>query len=83
MDVLQESGGERVQLGVIKLSGGQRERLPDLVRMAQADWRDVLAYAEYPEAIKTGPLEMKKMSPQEAKELRQRDKRQYRKWLKG
>lgn len=72
-----------MQLAVIKLSGGQRERLPDLVRMAKADWRDVLACAEYPEAIKTGPLEAKKMSPEEAKALRQRDERQYRKWLKG
>jgi hypothetical protein len=83
IDVIKEGGSERVQLAIIKLSKGEREQLPGLVKMAKADWRDVLAYAEYPEAMKTGPIAMMKMSPDEAKAIRQRDKRQYQKWLKG
>jgi hypothetical protein len=77
-----ETGRERVQLAILKLSGGKRDLLPDLVRMAKTDWRDVLAYAEYPEEMKTG-LEMRELPPKEAKAIRQRDKRQYEKWLKG
>ena len=77
-----ETGRTRVQLAILKLSKGDRERLPNLVNMAKVDWRDVLAYAEYPEEMKTGPIEMRDMSEEEAKSLRQRDREQYAKWLK-
>jgi len=90
MDVLNEygtkrheTGRERVQLAILKLSQGKRDRLPDLVKMAKVDWRDALAYAEYPEEMKTGPIKMRELSPQETRAIRQRDKRQYKKWLKG
>lgn len=77
-----ETGRERVQMAILKLSGGDRKRLPDLVKMAKRDWRDVLAYAEYPEEMKTGPIKMRAMSKREAQSVRRRDKRQYEKWLK-
>jgi hypothetical protein len=89
MRVLDEYGAEgwergrgRVQLAILKLSEGDRERLPELVRMAKRDYRDVLAYAEYPEEIKTGPIKMNKLSPEETKAIRRRDRAQYRKWLR-
>ena len=89
LDILDEYGKEnyetgcmRVQLAILKLSGGDRERLPELIKMAKMDWRDVLAYAEYPEEMKTGPIKMRDMSKREAQSVRQRDKRQYEKWLK-
>jgi len=71
-----------VQLAILKLSGGERERLPDLVKMAKLDWRDVLAYAEYPEEMKTGPIEMRSLSSSATRTIRRRDKRQYQKWLR-
>ena len=77
-----ETGRTRVQLAILKLSGGDRERLPDLVKMAKADWRDVLAYAEYPEEMKTAPSKMRDMPENEAQAIRQRDREQYEKWLK-
>jgi hypothetical protein len=76
-----ESGRARVQLAILKLSEGNVDRLPELVRMAKRDWRDVLAYAEYPEEMRTHPLEMQKKSPQETKAIRKRDRQQYEEWL--
>jgi hypothetical protein len=77
-----ETGRTRVHLAILKLSEGDRERLPDLVKMAKADWRDVLAYAEYPEEMKTDPSKMRDMTGSEARSVRQRDREQYEKWLK-
>jgi hypothetical protein len=76
-----EQGRARVQLAVLKLCDGRRERLADLVAMAKRDYRDVLAYAEYPEAMKLGFVGMRELSPEEAQAVRQRDREQYLKWL--
>jgi hypothetical protein len=40
---------ERVQLAILKLSGGSEERLREFVPVAKRDYRDVLFWAEYPE----------------------------------
>jgi hypothetical protein len=86
-----EKGRARVQLAILKVfqegttgqeSGEQKlERLRGLVRAAKCDYRDVLAWAEYPEQIKMGFIEMKKLTPQEGKALRKRDREQYLRWL--
>lgn len=77
-----ETGRTRVQLAILKLSGGDRERLPDLVKMAKVDFRDVLAYAEYPEEMRTAPTEMRDMPEKEVRSIRQNDREQYEAWLK-
>jgi len=77
-----ETGQTRVQLGILKLSGGDLKRLPDLVKMAKVDWRDILAYAEYPEEMRTPPAKMRDMPKEESQSIRERDRRQYEKWLK-
>lgn len=77
-----ETGVERVQLAVLKLSRGDRERLPELVKMAKTDFRDVLAYAEYPEEMRTDPAGMRDMPAGKAKSIRRRDRDQYERWLK-
>ena len=41
-----------------------------------------MAYAEYPEEMKTAPSKMRDMPENEAQALRQRDREQYEKWLK-
>jgi hypothetical protein len=74
---------ERVQLGILKLSGGQLERLPSLVDMAKGDYRDVLAYAEYPEEAHISYEVKRKLPPEEIKAIRNRDREQYLQWLHG
>src|SRR5438105_13912187 len=40
---------ERVQLAILKLSGGSEEKVREYVAVAKRDYRDVLFWAEYPE----------------------------------
>jgi hypothetical protein len=78
-----ERGRARVQLAILKLSEGERERLKELVGIAKRDFRDVLAYAEYPEEMSIGFIGVSQLSSIEVKELRKRDKEQYLNWLDG
>jgi len=78
-----ERGRARVQLAVLKLCEGDRSRLEDLVRMAKTDYRDVLAYAEYPEEMRLGFVGMRQLSKEEAEAVRRRDRQQYLEWLGG
>ena len=78
-----ERGRARVQLAILKLSEGHRQRLPELVAMAKRDYRDVLAYAEYPEEMKLGFVRMKDLSPEDAQAVRRRDRQQYVRWLQA
>ena len=84
MDVLDGCGRRaQIQLAVLKLCEGDREQLPRLVEMANRDWRDVIAYAEYPEEMRTGFVGMRDLSRNEQEALRKRDRRQYLEWLGG
>jgi len=74
---------ERVQLGILKLSGGELERLPALVDMAKGDYRDVLAYAEYPEEARLSYEVIRKLPPEKIQAIRNRDREQYLRWLHG
>jgi hypothetical protein len=78
-----QRGRARVQLAIIKLSQGQTDRLEELVGMANRDYRDVTAYAEYPEETRTGFVAMRHLSAGQAEAIRQRDRRQYQAWLGG
>ena len=40
---------ERVQLAILKLSGGSEEKLREFLAVAKRDYRDVLFWAENPE----------------------------------
>lgn len=89
MSILDEYGAvssercrTRVQLAILKMSEGQRDQLPELVRMAKGDYRDVLAYAEYPEQMRLGFVGMSKLSSDELEAIKRRDRKQYRKWLR-
>lgn len=74
---------ERVRLAILKLCAEDVHRLDDLVEAAKRDYRDVIAWAEYPEEIKAGYLAVSKLSPEEQAALRKRDREQYVKWLEG
>jgi hypothetical protein len=78
-----ERGRTRVHLAILKLSDGQKERLPELVAMAKRDYRDVIAYAEYPEQMKMGFIKMRQLSTNERKALKKRDVKQYADWMKN
>lgn len=67
----------RVQLAILKLSSGKTELLRHYVAVALTDYRDVLAWAEYPEQMEAGFG----LSPQEEAEIRRRDRAQYAAWL--
>ena len=90
MNILDEYGVEsyevgraRVQLAILKLSEGERDRLDELVRMAKRDYPDVQAYAEYPEEMRIGFVGLRKLPAEEVKAVRQRDREQYLEWLGG
>ena len=78
-----EGGRARVQLAILKLSEGERDRLERFVRMAKRDYRDVVAYAEYPEQMRIGPVGERQLPAEEVKAVRQRDREQYLEWLGG
>src|SRR5207244_12742122 len=44
-----EQERERVQLAILKLSGGSEEKLREFVAVAKRDYRDVLFWAEDPD----------------------------------
>lgn len=74
---------ERVQLGILKLSGGDLVKLRELVEVAKRDYRDILAWAEYPREMSRSPTEMQENINGEAGRIRERDRAQYLEWLLG
>jgi geranylgeranyl pyrophosphate synthase len=68
----------RVYLAILKLC--EEEKLPDpthYVNRAKEDFRDVLAWAKYPNQIKFGPTD----DPAKSAELNNKDLEQYQTWL--
>jgi hypothetical protein len=88
MTLLDEYGVEsyerekhRVQLAVLKLSEGDLDRVPEFMTWAKRDYRDVLAYAEYPNEMRTPPSTMQRLPPEDAAVIRKGDRAQYEQWL--
>jgi hypothetical protein len=71
---------ERVQLAILKLSAGDPVKLRHCVEAAQLDYRDVLAWAEYPEQMSTGKTVFN-APPDEVEKIKHRDREQYLSWL--
>lgn len=70
----------RVHLAILKLSGGDPEKLQHNIEAAKIDYRDVLAWAEYPEQMNTGASSFNSSSEVIAA-IRTRDRDQYQAWL--
>jgi len=70
----------RVRLAVLKLAAGNLERLRKQVETARCDFRDVLAFAEYPEyfARVTGAADQ---SREKVQRIIDADWNQYQEWL--
>ena len=70
----------RVHLAILKLSEGDPKKLLSYLEAARGDYRDVLAWAEYPEQLRSGktryntPLE-------EYEAILSADRTQYEAWL--
>jgi hypothetical protein len=83
--LLTEYGGEahereaiRVRVAALKLSEGSLQRLRDLVARAKRDYRDVLAWAEYPEEMRIFTW---RLPPAEQARIHSSDRAQYLAWL--
>ena len=75
----------RVQLAILKLSGGSLDRLCEMVQSAKTDYRDVLMWAEYPEEEQALWSVRPRLSREEQERLariRERDRKQYEDWRK-
>jgi hypothetical protein len=74
---------DRVQLAILKLSGGNVERVRHYTEIARSDYRDVIAPAEYPRFWEVGFVGIEDMSPAAIGKLKKDDWEQYRRWLSG
>ena len=53
--VLAGGEGARVAVACLKLAGSDLLELQECARMAMIDYRDILAWAEYPRQMRLGP----------------------------
>jgi hypothetical protein len=70
-----------VLLAILKLSGGDVDRLRELVKTACNDFRDVIAPAEYPRMWAIGLVAAEKMNCEAKKRLIEDDWTEYQEWL--
>jgi hypothetical protein len=68
----------RVRVAALKLSEGSLARLRDLMAQATRDYRDVLAWAEYPEEMRSRSW---RLPEEEQARIRAADRAQYLAWL--
>ena len=71
----------RVHLAVLKLSAGDSGRIPEFVKLACRDFRDVIAPAEYPQFFDAVIVGVGQKTSDEIRELKERDWQQYEAWL--
>ena len=81
MALLNELGTARVQLAALKLANGSVEKLRSNIESAKRDYRDVLAFAEYPEYCKKG-FRASELPADERTRIIESDWRQYEGWLR-
>jgi hypothetical protein len=68
---------DRVRMAVLKLSGGDLNKLEETLRTALLDYRDVLAWAEEPRFCRAGFS----LSDEARQRLQQEDRAEYEAWL--
>jgi hypothetical protein len=73
----------RVHMALLKLSNGRKDVLANGVESAKADYRDVLAHAEYPAQMALAPLKGDGSNAAAIEVAKQEDLTQYRDWLNG
>lgn len=82
---LYERERERVQLACLKLSEGSKDKLLDAIEAAKRDYRDALAWAEYPGYFQLGFIGADKgadkLDAEGKRKLIEQDLHQYLSWL--
>ena len=76
VEMYAEKEPTRVQLAMLKNSDGDLDRLLAQAELAEIDYRDVLAMAEYPREMRTPRAEV-------TDEIRRADRDEYETWLRG
>lgn len=71
----------RVLAALLKISDGNISRLRKNVLLANVDYRDVLAEAEYPMYTKKVGFDSKKFSKSELEKIIKSDSEQYNEWF--
>ncbi len=71
----------RVRAGLLKLAGSSLDRLEQQLRLADRDYRDVLAAAEFPRQMKEGVTA--RSDPDAHARCVQEDHAQYRNWVES
>ncbi|MBI3652478.1 MAG: hypothetical protein HY231_15770 [Acidobacteria bacterium] len=74
-------GQARVQLALLKLSAGDVDQLSYFATVAKLDFRDVLAWAEYPNAFHQ--LDFLDLDETTRQQVAQKDRQQYIAWLQA
>ena len=69
----------RTKAAILKLAEGDFDKIRELIKQANADPRDVIAYAEFPCSMKIGWSD-NNMTEEEKEELRQNDWEEYQDW---
>lgn len=83
LDRYEGAERERVQLAVLRLSGGRLRLLRKALSAAKVDYRDVLGWAEFPREMKHSFKQITEMGAEAAEALRAEDRRDYLGWLEA
>jgi hypothetical protein len=75
--VLAGTEGDRVAVACLKLADGDLGKLEECVQAALADYRDVLAWAEFPRQMQLGPS----ATAAQKRSARRSDAEEYTQWL--
>jgi hypothetical protein len=73
-------GRNRVLISILKLSDGDINKLRKYVEIAKTDYRDVIAWAEYPNYFEN-TMKNNKLSQKEIEKLYDLDWQEYQKWF--
>jgi len=74
---------ERVMAAILKLAKGNFRELKRLVKIAQMDQRDVIAYAETPRRMALDYQQLSTMTEEQKEQLRIEDWQEYEDWRNG
>ncbi len=74
-----QPGSPRVRLAILKLAGGDLDRLSKCTDAAIEDFRDIVSQAEYPEY--SAKIGFEKVAPELERTVIESDWKQYRQWL--
>lgn len=77
--VLAGPEGPRVAVGCLKLAGNSLKELKACTETALTDYRDILAWAEYPRQMQLGV----KATPEQKTAARRADTQEYTRWLEA